>query len=132
LASWVLQLFSGATVIEILRQGQAARFAALQQCRQQISSPMPKTAIPSPGSEANMLSRTPQLNGPLGEASMPTLIGADGTIFAINDATRCAIGNKRGVWAMAGLFIRRNTGALRASLQCAQGALQISLSVAHS
>jgi hypothetical protein len=41
----------------------------------------------------NTLSQTLQLNGPLGEAYTPTLIGADGTIFAINDATLYAIGN---------------------------------------
>lgn len=41
----------------------------------------------------NTLSQTLQLNSPLGEAYTPTLIGADGTIFAINDATLYAIGN---------------------------------------
>jgi hypothetical protein len=41
----------------------------------------------------NTLSQTLQLNGPLGEAYTPTLIGADGTIFAINDATLYAMGN---------------------------------------
>lgn len=41
----------------------------------------------------NTLSETLQLNSPLGEAYTPTLIGADGTIYAINDATLYAIGN---------------------------------------
>ena len=41
----------------------------------------------------NTLSQTLQLNAPLGEAYTPTLIGANGTIYAINDATLYAIGN---------------------------------------
>ena len=41
----------------------------------------------------NTFSQTLQLNAPLGEAYTPTLIGADGTIYAINDATLYAIGN---------------------------------------
>jgi len=41
----------------------------------------------------NALSETVSLNGPLGEAYTPTLIGADGTVYAINDATLYAIGN---------------------------------------
>ena len=41
----------------------------------------------------NTLSQSLQLNAPLGEAYTPTLIGADGTIYAINDATLYAIGN---------------------------------------
>jgi len=41
----------------------------------------------------NTLSQMLQLNGPLGEAYTPTLIGANGTIFAINDATLYAMGN---------------------------------------
>jgi len=41
----------------------------------------------------NTLSQTLQLNGPLGEAYTPTLIGPDGTVYAINDATLYAMGN---------------------------------------
>ena len=40
----------------------------------------------------NTLSQTLQLNGPLGEAYTPTLIGSNGTVYAINDATLYAIG----------------------------------------
>ena len=41
----------------------------------------------------NSLSQTLQLNGPLGEAYTPTLIGTDGAVYAINDATLYAMGN---------------------------------------
>ncbi len=41
----------------------------------------------------NTLAQTLQLNQPLGEAYTPTLIGPDGTIYAINNATLYAIGN---------------------------------------
>lgn len=41
----------------------------------------------------NSLSQTIQIGPPLGQAYTPTLIGADGTIFAINDATLYAMGN---------------------------------------
>jgi hypothetical protein len=42
---------------------------------------------------SNTLSQTLQIGGPLGEAYTPTLIGHDGMIYAINDATLFAIGN---------------------------------------
>jgi hypothetical protein len=41
----------------------------------------------------NTLSQTLKLNAPLGEAYTPTLIGANGTVYAINDATLYAMGN---------------------------------------
>jgi hypothetical protein len=41
----------------------------------------------------NTLAQTLQLNQPLGEAYTPTLIGPDGTIYAINNSTLYAIGN---------------------------------------
>ncbi len=41
----------------------------------------------------NTLAETLNLNAPLGEAYTPTLIGPDGTVYAINDATLYAIGN---------------------------------------
>jgi outer membrane protein assembly factor BamB len=41
---------------------------------------------------SNTLSQTLMLNQPLGEAYTPTLIGPDGMIYAINDATLYAIG----------------------------------------
>jgi hypothetical protein len=41
----------------------------------------------------NTLSQTLQLNAPIGEAYTPTLIGADGTVYAVNDATLYAMGN---------------------------------------
>jgi len=41
----------------------------------------------------NTLSQTLQTGPALGQAYTPTLIGADGTVFAINDATLYAIGN---------------------------------------
>ena len=40
----------------------------------------------------NTLAETLLLNAPLGEAYTPTLIGPDGTVYAINDATLYAIG----------------------------------------
>lgn len=41
----------------------------------------------------NTLAQTIQIGGPLGEAYTPTLIGPDGQVYAINDATLYAIGN---------------------------------------
>jgi hypothetical protein len=41
---------------------------------------------------ANTLSSTLKLNPPQGEAYTPTLIGADGTVYAINTATLYAVG----------------------------------------
>jgi len=41
----------------------------------------------------NTLAETLMLNQPLGEAYTPTIIGPDGTIYAINDAVLYAIGN---------------------------------------
>lgn len=41
----------------------------------------------------NTLTQALLLNGPIGEAYTPTLIGPDGTVYAINDATLYAIGN---------------------------------------
>jgi hypothetical protein len=41
----------------------------------------------------NTLAQSLRLTAGLGEAYTPTLIGADGTIYAINDATLFAIGN---------------------------------------
>lgn len=41
----------------------------------------------------NTLSQTLMLNQPIGEAYTPTLIGPDGTIYAINNATLYAMGN---------------------------------------
>lgn len=42
---------------------------------------------------ANKLSQTLMLNQPIGEAYTPTLIGPDGTVYAVNNATLYAIGN---------------------------------------
>ena len=42
---------------------------------------------------SNTLAETLLLNAPLGEAYTPTLIGPDGTVYAINDATLYAIGD---------------------------------------
>lgn len=41
----------------------------------------------------NTLSQELELNRPIGEAYIPTLIGPDGTTYAINDATLYAVGN---------------------------------------
>ncbi len=41
----------------------------------------------------NTLAQSLRLTAGLGEAYTPTLIGADGTVYAINDATLFAIGN---------------------------------------
>jgi hypothetical protein len=41
----------------------------------------------------NSLSQTIQIGAPLGQAYTPTLIGAGGTVYAINDATLTAMGN---------------------------------------
>jgi hypothetical protein len=41
----------------------------------------------------NSLTQTLQIGPPLGQAYTPTLIGPDGTIYAINDATLYALGN---------------------------------------
>ncbi len=41
----------------------------------------------------NTLSQKLRLTAGLGEAYTPTIIGADGTIYAINDATLFAVGN---------------------------------------
>jgi hypothetical protein len=41
----------------------------------------------------NTLSQNLMLNAPIGEAYTPTLIGPDGTVYAINDATLYAMGN---------------------------------------
>ena len=41
----------------------------------------------------NTLSQTIVLTGGLGEAYTPTVIGVDGTAYAINDAILFAIGN---------------------------------------
>jgi hypothetical protein len=40
----------------------------------------------------NTLSERIQLSGGIGEAYTPTLIGADGTVYAINDAVLSAAG----------------------------------------
>jgi hypothetical protein len=40
----------------------------------------------------NKLSQTIKLSGGIGEAYTPTVIGADGTVYAINDAVLDAIG----------------------------------------
>jgi len=40
----------------------------------------------------NTLTESLNLNAPLGEAYPPTLIGPDGTVYAINDATLYAMG----------------------------------------
>jgi WD40 repeat protein len=41
----------------------------------------------------NQLSEVIKLSGGIGEAYTPTIIGADGTVYAINDAVLDAIGN---------------------------------------
>jgi hypothetical protein len=41
----------------------------------------------------NRLSEVIELSGGIGEAYTPTAIGADGTVFAINNAVLNAIGN---------------------------------------
>jgi hypothetical protein len=41
----------------------------------------------------NTLSQSIPLSGGIGEAYTPTLIGADGTVYAINDAVLSAVGN---------------------------------------
>ena len=42
--------------------------------------------------DCNMLTETLTLTSGIGEAYTPTLIGIDGTVFAINNATLFAIG----------------------------------------
>src|SRR5262249_50599514 len=44
-------------------------------------------------SPRNELSETIKLSGGIGEAYTPTVIGTDGTVYAINDAVSNAIGN---------------------------------------
>jgi len=41
----------------------------------------------------NQLSEMIKLSGKIGEAYTPTVIGTDGTVYAINDAVLNAIGN---------------------------------------
>lgn len=41
---------------------------------------------------SNTLSERIKLSGGIGEAYTPTLIGADGTVYAINDAVLDAVG----------------------------------------
>ena len=41
----------------------------------------------------NTLSQSVVLNPPIGEAYTPTVIGPDGTIYAINDGILYALGN---------------------------------------
>ncbi|MBI3838961.1 MAG: hypothetical protein HY288_13650 [Planctomycetia bacterium] len=61
----------------------------------------------------NTFSQKIQLTSGVGEAYTPTVIGADGTVFAINNAILFAVGQRPAI-SISGISVERNAGATNA------------------